>query len=1593
MLFVKPQLLLKILLIALVLYSSVSLGLSYLASSDWAEGMVREYFLPALRKEWGWSAAFDDILPAGFGAISVTNLRLTIPGQEPIKIGSISVQVDLARLLLMPWRWERSISKVTVTNLEAKVSRDQLSAESLGLSLGTGSGKQIDLDLVVVIQDGRVTLNGWPDTGDSLTVYDIEGAGRLTGSGVAWNLTAGNSLISVETTRVQGQVDWSSAQTSWQLRVLAKEVAARSYQESGVFPIPAVELQGGTGDVAITLRGRSGVPIEYVVDVALDEARGRTSLIPQELQKVTGRVRYDGSGLDFADLTGTVGGSEVSVSGRIWNWEDPKLDLRVNAGSLRLEDVDAALVYNNVSPFSQNEVRLSGEVQGDLLIVGPAKNPVFRGQLSIAGGAVHLASLAEPISDICGSVELRPGKAFLNLSLDWLGGEVIVAGQVSNLLDPILDLNLDADVQIDRAVELAVFPEALSSLGASGELHFAGQMTGVWKNPGVRGDVRISDFTLRGEKLGDLSLTGGYQDGRLAISELTIQQPQGGKLQVAGFLTSKSAAEGALLSDHLSEFALGVKLKEFDIGPLLAAIIDPDIWHGACEFFPEFNGISGSLLVKGDGANINNLVVSSTLEAESVKWRQTGLHQMAAGFSMSDGVFHLEYLNFFHPDPLEEAISANGEIVLGPDGFADATIDMSIEIESLDLAELGLAQDLSGKLSFHGHANGDLLDPTVVGDLSVEGPGWQAYAAETLVGEVEWAEGTVRISHGEVGIAGERVCFSGQMEFAPQFKLDLMTQVGNASLATLLSAYEGAPSLAGQVSGNVALSVGSGGVSGNGTLEASRVIWEGEEISRVSLEFEFADKTLKIRTGQAELLGGSLNASGTVSLSGWAMDLELSSIDAGKSALLKARDLAIAGVVSGKVQVRGELRDPQLLGTMAARDVAWREYRLDYVDGKVGYEDGHIIFSPVYLRRDQGQYALSGKIKVAGDPQMDLRVQLDRGSMHDVLSLLGVTAPKEVTGQLDGYVHLWGAAKAPTGRVYVSLNDGSAYGIPLEGDVDVTLYGPKIQVNRLRMEHGRGLLVGQGTLAQEGEIDFFLEGRAFPIASLCALLKAPVEIVGTADAELVLSGTAADPQARVAVNIAQTAIGGVGLGNIAGSFNLAGSRLTIDDLQVQGQDYRAQAQGYLDLPADIIGKLGVAGGKSRDGAEVKVAVRLPASEASFLVLLVPGLAVQQGTLAGEFSLAGTWAELKVAGSVNVKETDLTYPGLGTVEDVNLVATLEPGKIVINRLAGTIGGGAASASGEIHLEGLRPSSLGLKLVTDRVGYGNDMFSAVLTGNVTLEGPFAMPTIGGNVIVKEGKVQLKLPEKRNTPFNANLDLEIKTSDDIVVRGFGIDLMLAGAVHVGGTVLEPALDGKITATRGNVNYLGTKFALVHGSAEFAAARGLNPYLNVRGEAKMGEVDVTLLLQGTLDNLSTQFRSDPEMSDQELVAMLGWPERISSFFDGSDAEGELDQEMARFVEAELTRQFVGDLASTFQSALHLDDLQIKPSFMEKSIQVELGKYVLDDLYITYSSKLQEFSEQEWGLEYRLNPNVVLEGNIDSSGEKRVELKGKFSF
>ena len=115
---------------------------------------------------------------------------------------------------------------------------------------------------------------------------------------------------------------------------------------------------------------------------------------------------------------------------------------------------------------------------------------------------------------------------------------------------------------------------------------------------------------------------------------------------------------------------------------------------------------------------------------------------------------------------------------------------------------------------------------------------------------------------------------------------------------------------------------------------------------------------------------------------------------------------------------------------------------------------------------------------------------------------------------------------------------------------------------------------------------------------------------------------------------------------------------------------------------------------------------------------------------------------------------------------------------------------------------------------------------------------------------------------------LEISLAVTDPILIDNSVGTVELIPDLQLGGTVDSPALSGRIgVVDDGRVQIGGRAYRLRDSLLRFAPADGLVPTLDVIGETRIGEYDVTIRISGTADRIETTFSSVPPLGERELA------------------------------------------------------------------------------------------------------------------------------
>ncbi|MDR7395124.1 MAG: translocation/assembly module TamB domain-containing protein, partial [Armatimonadota bacterium] len=228
-----------------------------------------------------------------------------------------------------------------------------------------------------------------------------------------------------------------------------------------------------------------------------------------------------------------------------------------------------------------------------------------------------------------------------------------------------------------------------------------------------------------------------------------------------------------------------------------------------------------------------------------------------------------------------------------------------------------------------------------------------------------------------------------------------------------------------------------------------------------------------------------------------------------------------------------------------------------------------------------------------------------------------------------------------------------------------------------------------------------------------------------------------------------------------------------------------------------------------------------------------------------------------------------------------------------------------------------------------------------------------------------------------------LELVAGQGLSVAAGPVRLQVGGGLHVGGSLTGPALSGTVTGRGGEYRAFGTTFVVEEGVAVFQEFRGTEPVLSARARTRVGDVTVFVHLAGTPGQMQVRLTSDPELPHDRIVQLLAAQAGIERAL-GGEVEAALRQQLARFL--------LGEFEQRVRQLLGLAELRIEYDF-EKPLRLRLGRFLLQDLYLTLTTVFDTETRFLWALEYRFARHYALAFSHDTAGIWMILLRANFTW
>jgi translocation and assembly module TamB len=374
-------------------------------------------------------------------------------------------------------------------------------------------------------------------------------------------------------------------------------------------------------------------------------------------------------------------------------------------------------------------------------------------------------------------------------------------------------------------------------------------------------------------------------------------------------------------------------------------------------------------------------------------------------------------------------------------------------------------------------------------------------------------------------------------------------------------------------------------------------------------------------------------------------------------------------------------------------------------------------------------------------------------------------------------------------------------------------------------------------------------------------------------------------------------------------------------------------------------------------------------------------------------IAGSFADPRLTGTAEVAgasfSTLITDERL-TVSNINGAVRFTADRAQIDSLTGRLGGGRVALSGGALLAGLRPTQFRLSIRADdvTVPFPND-FRSTADANLEVGGTLETQFVKGLVNLRRTEFtrdidladlinrrrEAEITEGGGGGFGAGLqlDLQVEGRDALVVRNNLADAVGSISLNVRGSVDDPIVSGRVTASRGTLNFRNDRYELTRAFIDLPARRDADPILNIQAESEIRGYRVIVGLTGPLSQPLTTLRSDPALPQADVVSLITTGDLSS----GDQSASTLAQTGLGTATSLLTDTLINSPVRRATDKLFgLNRFEIDPLISGRggaspTARLTVGRQINRNLLVTYSTNVTTDQNQVIAVQYRVSDRL----------------------
>jgi translocation and assembly module TamB len=346
---------------------------------------------------------------------------------------------------------------------------------------------------------------------------------------------------------------------------------------------------------------------------------------------------------------------------------------------------------------------------------------------------------------------------------------------------------------------------------------------------------------------------------------------------------------------------------------------------------------------------------------------------------------------------------------------------------------------------------------------------------------------------------------------------------------------------------------------------------------------------------------------------------------------------------------------------------------------------------------------------------------------------------------------------------------------------------------------------------------------------------------------------------------------------------------------------------------------------------------------------------------------------------------------------NGVLTFTKDRLNITKFEGTVGGGSLTAQGGVALQPSVQFDIGVAAHGIRMLYPQGVRES-LNANLRLAGTTDSAMLGGSVnlsdisftsafdlnsFISQFSGGVETPPTPGFGQNLQLNLAVRSTNDVSLVSRALSVDGSANLQVRGTASNPVILGRVNLNSGDIILNGDRYLLDGGTIAFVNPSETQPVVNLSLKTTIQQYDVFLRFNGPIDQLRTDYSSNPALPSADIINLLAFGETTEA---NANATTTTNQAAQSLVASQVSSQ----VTSRISKVAGISQLSINPVLTSGSNQgtganITIQQRVTSNLFVTFTSNVADESQTIQG-QYQVSPRVAISATRDQNGGFAVD-------